>query len=151
MNERARIGNDENGYRFEIAKPGNFDPTLNIRTPGGERKAVDVRTIPFLRFEDNESHSEGLYSFNFGDDRNGSVRGDRQHPFIARNLRAWQTHYVLRPNLQFFLMDGLEVKDGVYGVYHPGYDAHVYRRIHFNNSSRTMIPARNVRLGLRSA
>jgi hypothetical protein len=61
------------------------------------------------------------------------VHGDRAHPFIARNLRAWQTHYVLRPNLQFFLMDGLDVKDGVYGVYHPDYDAHVYRRIHFNN------------------
>jgi len=125
--------NDEYGYRFEIAKPSNFNPTLNIRTPDGGRTAVDVRTIPFLRFEDNESHSEGLYSFNFGDDRNGSVHGDRQHPFIARNLRAWQTHYVLRPNLQFFLMDGLEVKDGVYGVYHPDYDAQVYRRIHFNN------------------
>jgi len=125
--------NDEYGYRFEIAKPGNFDPTLDIRTPGGEREAVDVRTIPFLRFEDNESHSEGLYSFNFGDDRNGSVHGDRQHPFITRNLRAWQTHYVLRPNLQYFLMDGLDVKDGVYGVYHPDYDAHVYRRIRFNN------------------
>ena len=125
--------NDEYGYRFEIAKPSNFDPTLNIRQPDGSRKETDVRTIPFLRFEDNESHSEGLYSFNFGDDRNGSVRGDRQHPFIVRNLRAWQTHYVLRPNLQFFLMDGLEVKDGVYGVYHPDYDAHVYRRIHFNN------------------
>jgi len=53
--------------------------------------------------------------------------------FVARNLRAWQTHYVLRPNLQFFLMDGLDVKDGVYGVYHPDYDAHVYRRIHFNH------------------
>jgi hypothetical protein len=125
--------NDEYGYRFEIAKPGNFDPTLTLRTPGGERAAVDVRTIPFLRFEDNESHSEGLYSFNFGDDRNGSVHGDRAHPFIVRNLRAWQTHYVLRPNLQFFLMDGLDVKDGVYGVYHPDYDAHVYRRIHFNH------------------
>jgi len=124
--------NDEYGYRFEISKASNFDPVCNIRTPAGEREAIDVRTIPFLRFEDNESHSEGLYSFNFGDDRNGSVRGDRQHPFIARNLRAWQTHYVLRPNLQFFLMDGLEVKDGVYGVYHPDYDAHVYRRIHFD-------------------
>ncbi|HKQ36701.1 MAG TPA: G8 domain-containing protein [Verrucomicrobiae bacterium] len=125
--------NDEYGYRFEIAKPGNFDPTLRIRTPSGEGAAIDVRTIPFLRFEDNESHSEGLYSFNFGDDRNGSVHGDRQHPFVARNLRAWQTHYALRPNVQFFLMDGLEVKDGVYGVYHPDYDAHVYRRVHFNN------------------
>jgi hypothetical protein len=125
--------NDEYGYRFEISKASNFDPVCNIRTPAGEREAVDVRTLPFLRFEDNESHSEGLYSFNFGDDRNGSVRGDRQHPFIARNLRAWQTHYVLRPNLQFFLMDGLDVKDGVYGVYHPDYDSHVYRRIRFNN------------------
>ena len=125
--------NDEYGFRFEIAKPTNFDPTLNIRAPSGEGEVVDVRTIPFLRFEDNESHSEGLYSFNFGDDRNGSVHGDRRHPFIARNLRAWQTHYVLRPNVQFFLMEGLEVKDGVYGVYHPDYDAQVYRHIHFNN------------------
>ena len=112
--------NDEYGYRFEISKASNFDPTCNLRTPAGAREAIDVRTIPFLRFEDNESHSEGLYSFNFGDDRNGSVHGDRQHPFIARNLRAWQTHYVLRPNLQFFLMDGL-------------YDSHVYRHIRFNN------------------
>ncbi len=125
--------NDEYGFRFEIVKASNFDPKLNIRTAEGMSVATDVRTLPFLRFEENESHSEGLYSFNFGDDHNGSVHGDRQHPFIARNLRAWQTHYVLRPNLQFFLMDGLEVKDGVYGVYHPDYDAHVYRRIHFNN------------------
>jgi len=125
--------NDEYGYRFEIVKASNFDPNLNIRGPDGTSTLVDVRTIPFFRFEENESHSEGLYSFNFGDERNGSVHGDRGHPFIARNLRAWQTHYVLRPNLQFFLMDGLEVKDGVYGVYHPDYDAHVYRRIHFNN------------------
>jgi hypothetical protein len=125
--------NDEYGYRFEIAKPENFDPTLNIRTPGGQRETVDVRTIPFLRFEENESHSEGLYSFNFGDDRNGSVHGDRAHPFIARHLRAWQTHYALRPNVQFFLMDGLDVKDGAYGVYHPDYDAHVYRHIRFDN------------------
>jgi len=78
---------------------------------------------PFYRFEANESHSEGLYSFNFGDDVNPSVHGDRQHPFIVRNLLAWETHYVLRPNLQFFLMDGLTVYNGVYGVYHPDYDA----------------------------
>jgi hypothetical protein len=125
--------NDEYGYRFELAKTGSFDPVLALRQPDGSRKETDVRTIPFLRFEENESHSEGLYSFNFGDDEHGSVHGDREHPFIARNLRAWQTHYVLRPNLQFFLMDGLEVKDSVYGVYHPDYDAQVFRHLHFNN------------------
>jgi hypothetical protein len=124
--------NDEYGYRFEIAKRSNFSPLLAVRRPDGEREVTDVRTLPFLRFEDNESHSEGLYSFNFGDDVNGSVRGDRRHPFIARNLRAWETHYVLRPNLQFFLMDGLQVDHAAYGVYHPDYDAHVYRNLRLN-------------------
>ena len=121
--------NDEYGYRFEIAKRSNFNPELNTLQPSGERERVDVRKIPFLRFEDNESHSEGLYSFNFGDDVNGSVGGDREHPFIAKNLRAWETHYVMRPNLSHFLLDGLTVSNGVYGVYHPDYDAHVYRNI----------------------
>ena len=123
--------NDEYGYRFEIAKRSNFNPELNTLQPNGERERVDVRKIPFLRFEDNESHSEGLYSFNFGDDVNGSVGGDRTHPFIVKNLRAWETHYVVRPNLSHFLLDGLTVSNGVYGIYHPDYDAHVYRNITF--------------------
>lgn len=122
--------NDEYGFRFELAKARNFNPVLSLREPDGSLGSRDVRTIPFLRFEGNESHSEGLYSFNFGDDRNPSVRGDRAHPFIARNLKAWQTHYALRPNLQFFLMEGLRVDEAAYGVYHPDYDAHVYRDIH---------------------
>jgi len=121
--------NDEYGYRFEVAKRSNFNPELNTLQSNGERERVDVRKLPFLRFEDNESHSEGLYSFNFGDDVNGSVGGDRAHPFIARNLRAWETHYVMRPNLSHFLLDGLTVSNGVYGIYHPDYDAHVYRNI----------------------
>lgn len=123
--------NDEYGYRFEVAKRSNFNPELNTLQPSGERERVDVRKIPFLRFEDNESHSEGLYSFNFGDDVNGSVGGDRTHPFIAKNLRAWETHYVMRPNLSHFLLDGLTVSNGVYGIYHPDYDAHVYRNLDF--------------------
>ena len=125
--------NDQYGFRFELAKTSNFNPILNLRTPDGQREMRDVRTIPFLRFEQNESHTEGLYSFNFGDDKNPSVRGDRQHPFIARNLKAWQTHYTIRPNLQYFLLEGLRVKDAAYGVYHPDYDAHVYRDIHLDH------------------
>jgi hypothetical protein len=125
--------NEEYGFRFEIAKTSSFNPTLRIRGEDGELVERDVRTLPFIRFEDNESHTEGLYSFNFGDDRNGSVRGDREHPFTVRNLRAWETHYVLRPNVQFFLCEGLRVKNAVYGVYHPDYDAHVYRDLDFDN------------------
>jgi hypothetical protein len=124
--------NDEYGYRFEVAKRSNFDPVLNIRNPDGNREPQDIRTLPFYRFEANESHTEGLYSFNFGDDVNPSVRGDRKHPFIARNLVAWETHYAFRPNVQFLLLDGLKVEKAAYGVYHPDYDAHVYRNIHLS-------------------
>jgi hypothetical protein len=105
---------------------------LNIRTPEGNREPHDIRTIPFYRFSDNESHSEGLYSFNFGDEENPSVHGDRQHPFIARNLVAWETHYAFRPDVQFLLVEGLKVNGAAYGVYHPDYDAHVYRNIYLN-------------------
>ena len=125
--------NEEYGFRFEIAKTSSFNPVLRIRGEDGEPVERDVRTLPFIRFEDNESHTEGLYSFNLGDDHNGSVRGDREHPFTVRNLRAWETHYVLRPNVQFFLCEGLRVKNAVYGVYHPDYDAHVYRDLDFDN------------------
>lgn len=125
--------NDAYGFRYEIARRSNFEPTLTLRLEDGRTEVRDVRTLPFYRFDSNESHSEGLYSFNFGDDVNPSVRGDRQHPFIARNLLAWETHYALRPNLQFFLMDGLNVRRGAYGVYHPDYDSHVYRNIYLNN------------------
>ena len=125
--------NEEYGFRFEIQKASNFNPTLRIRNEDGEPIERDVRTLPFVRFEDNESHTEGLYSFNLGDDKNGSVHGDRAHPFIVRNLCAWETHYVLRPNVQFFLCEGLRVKNAVYGIYHPDYDAHVYRDLEFDN------------------
>jgi hypothetical protein len=121
--------NDVYGFRFEVQKSSGFNPILRVRGLDGEPEERDVRTLPFVRFEDNESHTEGLYSFNFGHDKNGSVHGDRAHPFIVRNLRAWETHYVLRPNVQFFLCEGLRVKNGVYGVYHPDYDAHVYRDV----------------------
>ncbi len=125
--------NDRYGYHFELAKTSNFDPTLRMRNAKGEAGETDVRTLPFLRFENNESHSEGLYSFKFGDERKDSVHGDREHPFIVRDLRAWDTHYVLRPNLKFFLVEGLRIKDSVYGVYAPDYDAHVYRDVSMDN------------------
>jgi hypothetical protein len=71
---------------------------------------------------------------NFGDESNANpgVRGDASHPFVVRNLKVWESHYVLRPDLQYFLLDGLDVWNAVYGIYNPDYDAHVYRNIHFD-------------------
>lgn len=125
--------NDRYGFHFHIAKTPEFDPVLDLRDSDGRVAKRDVRTLPLLRFEDNESHSEGLFDFRFGDEKHGSVHGDREHPFVVRNLRAWQSHYVIRPNVRCFLLDGLRVQNAAYGVYHPNYDTHVYRDIEFGN------------------
>ena len=120
------------GYKFQIERVRGRDPMFAVRQPDGSLAVRDVRTIPFLRFEDNEAHCDGLYAFNFGDDPRGSVHSDRRHPFIARNLRVWQSHYALRPNTWHFLMEGLRVDHAVYGVYHPDYHDHVYRNVYMN-------------------
>jgi len=57
--------NDRYGYHFELTKSSNFNPVLRMRDPNGKFGDQDVRTLSFLRFEDNESHSEGLYSFSW--------------------------------------------------------------------------------------
>ena len=124
--------NDRYGFHFQITKSPGFDPVLYVRQPDGTVAARDVRTIPLLRFEDNESHGDGLFGFRFGDELQGTVHGDREHPFIVRNLRVWAAHYAIRPNVQFFLLDGLRVKNAAFGIYHPNYDTHVYRQIAFD-------------------
>jgi len=120
--------NDNYGFFFEIAKTKAFNPVLPLRQPDGKVADVDVRTIPFFRFEDNEVHSQRFYGFKFGDHNTG-VRADKQHPFIARNLLAWDTHYLLRPDVAFFLMEGFRAYDGTYAIYQADYDHHVYRDI----------------------
>src|SRR5262249_21073922 len=60
-------------------------------------------------------------------------RGDREHPFIVRNLKVWETHYNLQPSLAYFLLDGLKIAGGTYGIYRPEYDHHVYRNLSFHH------------------
>ncbi len=127
--------NDRYGYHFQITKTPDFDPSLSLCGVDGRTAESDVRTLPFLRFEDNESHGEGLFSFRFGDEVPGTVHGDREHPFVVRNLRAWDAHYAIRPNVRFFLLEGLRVTNAAYGIYHPDYDVHVYRDVELHNVS----------------
>jgi len=121
--------NDHYGYHFQVAKSSGFNPELSLREPDGTVATRDVRTVPLLRFEDNESHGEGLYDFRFGDETDPAVKGDREHPFIVKGLRAWDSHYVVRPNVGYFLLDGLTAQNVAFGIYHPNYDAHVYRDV----------------------
>jgi G8 domain len=120
--------NDRYGYRFEATPTSSLKLTLPVLQPDGSRKAVDIRTLPFVRFEGNESHCEGLYSLNLGAGVN-RVGPDTRHPFVVRDVKLWATHYAFRPQVPSLLVEDLRIWRAAYGVYHPNYDNHVYRNL----------------------
>ena len=69
--------NDRYGFRFEATQTSRFDLTLPIQQPDGSGKPIDIRTLPFVRFEDNEAHCDGLYGVNLGEGVNRVGPDDR--------------------------------------------------------------------------
>ncbi len=118
--------NDRYGYRFEAKPNRNPGLTFPILQPDGSRQNVDIRTLPFVRFEGNEAHCDGKYGLNLGEgvDRVGP---DHRHPFVIEDMKIWQVHYAFRPESPSVLVDGMTIYRADYGVYHPNYDHHVYR------------------------
>src|SRR5262249_23384230 len=120
--------NDRYGYRLEATPSSRFNLSLPVLQPDGSRKPVDVRTLPFVRFEDNEAHCDGLYGFNLGEGVN-RVGPDEKHPFVIRNMKIWSIHYAFRPQSPSVLVEDMQIHRAAYGVYHPNYDRHVYRNL----------------------
>ncbi|MSR54986.1 MAG: hypothetical protein EXS09_17115 [Gemmataceae bacterium] len=114
------------GYRFEATKGSSFNTTLPIMQPDGTKKPVDIRTLPFVRFDDNEAHGDGLYGINIGEgvDRVGP---DEKHPFILRRTKIWELHYAFRVQSPSVLVEDMKIHKTAYGVYHPNYDRHHYK------------------------
>ncbi|MDB5306424.1 MAG: hypothetical protein JWO38_626 [Gemmataceae bacterium] len=120
---------DRYGFRYEATPTSALKLVFPIRRPDGTRADTDPRTLPFVRFDDNEVHtSQGLYGVNLGEgvDRVGP---DSRHPFVVRNLKIWDVHYGFRPQVPNLLVENLTLHRVAYGVYHPNYDNHVYRNV----------------------
>lgn len=127
--------NDKYGYRFEATKTSAGDVTFPIRKPDGSVEEIDVRTLPFVLFSENEAHCDGLYGVNLGEgvDRVGP---DERHPFVLRDTKIWAVHYAFRVQSPCVLVEGMTMHDVVYGVYHPNFDRHVYRDLTISYSGR---------------
>lgn len=119
--------NDRYGYRFDSQKRSNFDSHLSVLMPDGHHKVVDIRTLPIYRFQANESHTEGLYSFALSGTE--GVGPDTRHPHTLKDLTAWQTHYALRPQLPTMWIENVSIDHAAYGIYRPRFDNHVYRNL----------------------
>jgi hypothetical protein len=129
---------DEYGYFFQAAKTDDFDPVLPVLQPDGSRKKVDIRTLSFVRFEDNECHCQRRHGFNlgggvpFGKPNVDGVGPDEKHPFVIRNYKAWNVHWAIHPVSPSVLLDNLDIHDAEYGVWRPEYNRHAYRKIRFD-------------------
>jgi hypothetical protein len=121
------------GAHLPARKPGERRPALLVGTPDrpivAKRRPVDIRTLSFVRFEDNECHCDGLYGFNLGEGVN-RVGPDARHPLVIRNMKIWRVHYAFRPQSPCVLVDNMRIYRAEYGVYHPNYDHHVYRNLY---------------------
>lgn len=126
--------NDRYGFRYDASPIVHRaeSVTFEIRQPDGTRKPVDVRTLPFIRFEDNEAHCDGAYGLNLG---NGVERvgPDHRHPFVVRNMKIWEVHLAFVPAAPSVLVENMRIFSTVYGVYLPNYDHHVYRNLHMTD------------------
>ncbi len=121
--------NGNYGFRYEATQGSSQKMTFRVQQPDGSKKLVDIRTLPFIRFDDNEVHSSsGLYGFNLGEGVN-RVGPDTKHPFIVRNMKIWDTHYGFRPQVPSLRVENLMIHKVAYGVYHPNYDNHEYRNL----------------------
>jgi hypothetical protein len=127
------------GFRFEaMAKL-----ELPILQPDGKYKKTDIRTLPFVRFDDNEGHSQtGPYDVKLGTtgDKDG-VGPDTRHPFIIRNLLSWNSHYAFDTRMPCVMIDGLRLHNTVYGYRAMNCDNHVYRNITLSGRSNTTFAA----------
>jgi hypothetical protein len=125
---------DRYGFRFEATPGGRLNLTLRVLQPDGAHKDVDIRTLPFVRFDDNETHSGGLYGVRFGECVKDRAGPDAAHPFAVRRLRIWDIHYALRPEVPAVLLEDVAIWKAVYGIYHPDFDRHVYRRLYIGET-----------------
>ncbi len=126
--------NDQYGFRYEATQTSALKLDMAVLQPDGSEKVVDIRTLPFVRFEDNEVHSNhGLYGINLGEGVN-YVGPDARHPFVVRNTKIWNVHYGLRPQVPSLLVENMTIQSH-YGVYHPNFDNHVYRNLTIRQTS----------------
>jgi hypothetical protein len=127
------------GFRYEAMER----LVLPIQQPDGSRKPVDIRMLPFVRFDDNEAHSQtGPYEVKMGTsgDKDG-VGPDTRHPFVIRNLLVWNSHYAFDTRMPSVLIDGLRQHNTVYGYRAMNCDNHVYRNITLSGRSNTPFAA----------
>ena len=126
---------DEYGYFFSAVRTPALSLELPVTQPDGSRKTVDIRTLPFVRFEGNEAHTQRRHAINLGG--LGAIDGktvegvgpDARHPFVIRNTTVWDVHWAFHPASPSVLVDSMDVFNAEYAIWRPVYKDHAYREV----------------------
>lgn len=147
---------DQHGFRFEVEKSEQFDPMLWVVNTSGKRSRQDIRTLPFLKFEDNEVHCQRRFGLNLGgirgltyqqfggnrsaevfaDSIGGTTQGmgpDAANPLVIQNFKAWDCHWAFHTFCPTVKIDGLDIFDCNYGIWRSVMDFHQYDNLSFKN------------------
>lgn len=116
----------EYGYRFENKKADGFDPVQPIRQPDGSIEPRDTRTLPFIRFEDNEAHTMRFFCLNLRGiarpedglnfyeqnltlaEEAADAMPEPGKPFWIRNFKAWEANWSTHLGTAGVFVDGMD-------------------------------------------
>ena len=153
----AAVECDQHGFRFEVEKTDDFNPVMAVPDAAGKKKMVDLRTLPFIRFDDNEVHAHRRFGLNLGGIRGmvattkdriqtysvgGHVDGvgpDEKHPFVIRNFLAWDCHWSFHSLSPSVLVEGMKLLDGQYGIWRSVVSRHVYNDLNLGKFDSSAI------------
>lgn len=138
----------EYGYRFDCKKVETFDPVLSIRQPDGSKQSADTRTLPFIRFEDNEAHTMRFFCLNLRGiarpaggglalyDQNVTLAREAAEampnpgqPFWIRNFKAWEANWSVHLGTTGVFVDGLDSFRCDVAIWRSIMDGSGYRRM----------------------
>ncbi|UUO08914.1 G8 domain-containing protein [Blastopirellula sp. J2-11] len=139
---------DEDGFRLEVVERDDFDPNLKILQSDGAFQKVDIRTLPFIRFDSNEAHCQRLFAVNLGgfaggrfQDKDSDVEGvgpDYQHPFILRNTKIWDSHWAFHIGSPCVKIQDAQLHDCAYGLWRCVMHRHEHLRMNFSQVNTTV-------------
>ena len=116
---------DRYGFQYQAKPTPQDDLRRRVLLADGRRGLVDIRGNPFVRFSSNESHSQ-LYGVSLGEGTAG-VGPDREHPFVVRNTRIWDTLWGFRPEVPALFVADMAIDRSRYGIFHSVGDHHAYQ------------------------
>ncbi|MEQ9379492.1 MAG: G8 domain-containing protein [Pirellulales bacterium] len=138
----------EYGYRFDCKTTDDYDSVRPIRQPDGTVAMQDTRTMPFIRFQDNEAHTMQFFCLNLrGVTRpeGGGLDFYNQNltlakeaaaampvhgkPFWIRDFRCWEANWAIHLGTTGVFVDGLDVYDSDVAIWRSIMDRSGYRRM----------------------